>query len=204
MSVDLAAILADGTDFVRGETIIGRLTPRQEFRGVGFEDCTFKGCIIDEAILRNCDLVDCRFVATSLSQTKLPGTSFNDVTFSDCRAQSVDWSAAIPNQVSMAPLSFEGCKLTYSSFVNANLRRWFFQRCDLTDAEFGNATLTGARFVECNFTGARFPGADLRKLDLTASHGFVFDPRDAQVSGLKVRADDGAQLLRAFGIQVVD
>ena len=202
--IDLQSFVASGLDYASGEEIRGRLEPRQELRGVVFEDCDFTDCVLDEAVLRNCDFTDCRFRSSSLSLTKLPGTSFSDTTLSECRAMSVAWSQVIPKPVSLAPLTFERCKLTYSSFVGAKLRRWAFIGCNLTDSEFGDAVVTGAVFKDCDLTGARFNGADLRDVNLRTSFGYAFDPRDALVKGLRVNAVDGAQLLRAFRIDVSD
>lgn len=191
-------------DYYGGETFTGRLEPRQEFRGVTFEGCTFQGCVLDEAVFRNCDFTECRFESTSLSLVKFPGTTFSDTVFEGCRAQSVGWTQVIPNAVSRAPLTFEKCKLTYSSFADANLKRWTFADCDLTEADFSHATLTRAIIRNCNFAKARFHGADLRDVSLVSSYNYAFDPRDAKVSGLRVTADAGASLLRAFGIEIVD
>lgn len=201
--MDLASIV-EGDDYFSGETFTGRLEPRDELRGVSFEGCTFNGCVLDEVVLRNSDFVDCRFEASSLSQTKFPGTSFSDCVMTGCRALSVGWSQAVPNTVSLSPLTFESCKLIYSSFVGMKLRRWAFIDCDLTEADFTDAVLTNAALKNCNLAQARFAGADLRDVNLITSYNYSFDPRDVKVKGLRVTADGGAQLLRVFGIDVLD
>jgi uncharacterized protein YjbI with pentapeptide repeats len=200
--VNISDIRDDGTDYLAGETITGRLEPRDELRGVVFEGCTFTGCVLDEAVLRNCDFIDCRFDSCSLSQTKLPGTSFADCVLKGCRALSVAWTSVIAGTLSVAPLTFEGCKLTYSSFVGSTLRRWSFIDCDLSEADFSDAVLTATSFEHCNLANARFVGADLRGVSLISSYNYYFDPREAKVAGLRVTPDGGAQLLRAFGIEV--
>lgn len=199
--MDLSSI---DDDYYGGETFTGRLEPRHELRGVTFEGCTFSNCVLDEVVLRNCDFTECRFESTSLSQARFPGTSFSDTVFNGCRAQSVGWSQVIPNAVSHAPITFESCKLTYSAFTNANLKRWTFADCDLTEADFSHATLTRAIIRNCNFLKARFQGADLRDVSLVSSYNYAFDPRDAKVQGLRVTSDGGAGLLRAFGIEIVE
>jgi hypothetical protein len=51
---------------------------------------------------------------------------------------------------------------------------------------------------------ARFVNADMRRLDLSDSYDYFFDVRENQVAGLRVQAIGGVNLLRAFGVELVD
>ncbi|HJE51151.1 MAG TPA: pentapeptide repeat-containing protein [Tessaracoccus flavescens] len=200
--MDLIELL-DDRDYLSGEEIRGaHLEPVRTVRGVTFEACTFVGCVFDEGIFRSCEFIDCRFDSCSLSMTKLISTEFNDCVFTDCKAMSVNWTQIRPNQVGAAPLTFEGCKLSYGSFNGVNLRGWSFKRCELVDADFSEAKAQGVNLIECDLKQARFINADLRGVDLRSSYNYFFDVRDNRVAGLQVTLDGGANLLRAFGIAV--
>ena len=140
--------------------------------------------------------------ACSLSMTKLISSEFNDCVFKDCKLLSVNWTQIRPNRVGAAPLTFEGCKLSYGIFAGTNLRGWRFHACELVDADFSEANVQGASLTDCNLAKARFVNADLRGVDLTSSYNYFFDLRENRVAGLKVGLDGGAMLLRAFGILV--
>jgi fluoroquinolone resistance protein len=186
------------------ERLTGDLKAGERISGTVFEECVFTGCTWDEAHLSSCQFLNCTFSNCSVSLTGFRNSTFAECRWVDCKLLSVDWTAIHCNPLPPIPMAFEGCKLSYSSFVLADVRRWSFTRCDLVDTDFSDAQLVDAKMLNCNLESARFVHADMRRLDLTDSYNYLFDVRDNRVNGLKVSATEGVHLLRAFGIELTD
>lgn len=196
--------LVDGEDRLLDQTLTGRLAPGQSLNRITFERCAFVGCVWDEARVRSCDFIECTFANCSMSMTDFTDSRFAECSWQDCRILSVDWAAVHCNPVAAEPMVFTGCRLTYSRFARADLRRWRFERCDLVDADFSDARLSDAAIKECNLQSTQFVNVDMRGLDLSGSFDYYFDVRDNQVAGLRVGAADGVNLLRVFGVELID
>jgi uncharacterized protein YjbI with pentapeptide repeats len=69
------------------------------------------------------------------------------------RLEDIDWSKNAFRKLELSNAVFDGLKLNYARFIEANL----------AGASFNDAKLTGASFVEANLAGASFDACNLRR-----------------------------------------
>ncbi len=132
---------------------------------------------------------------------RLDGAQLTEVAFRGCKLLGVDWSTATRSLIGQ-PLVFERCLLDFGVFRSANLRGSVFRDCSAREVDLVGADLGEATFEGTNLDRARFGETRLVDASLVGASNYLIDPRENDVSGLRVGLPDGAALLRVFGIVV--
>lgn len=185
------------------DLVIGEgLAPGEVLDGVELEGCRFERAVLEGAVLRGCTFTDCVFTGCNLNRVDLVGSRFSDCTFVDCTALAVTWTRAAQAALSARPWDFERCRLDLASFQEAAVAGARLVACSLREADFGGADAQRVDFSGSDLSGAVFVGTDLRGASLLGASGYVFDPSQNRVRGLRVDAFGAAGLLVAMGVVV--
>ncbi len=192
-----------GTGGYAADLVIAEgLAPGEVLDGVELEGCRFEGAVLEGAVLRGCSFTECAFVGCNLNRVDLVGSRFTDCTFADCTALAVTWTRAAPAPLSARPWDFERCRLDLASFQEGALAGSRLVDCSLREADFGGADAQGVDIGGSALAGAVFVGTDLRAASLLGASGYVFDPSENRVRGLRVDGVGAAGLLVAMGVVV--
>ena len=204
MSGSLAERLADAGGYLAGVSLTDGLAPGEVLDGAELEGCRFEGVVLREAALRSCVLSECVFTGCDLSMVDLTDSRFTDCRFVDCKALAVTWARAAPAPLSTRPWDFERSRLDLGSFRDSAAAGSRFAHCSMREVDLAGADLRGADLTGCDLGGATFAGTDLREADLTEAVGYVVDPAQNRVRGMRVDAVGAAGVLRGLGIVVDD
>ncbi|HET7763401.1 MAG TPA: pentapeptide repeat-containing protein [Phycicoccus sp.] len=180
------------------------LAPGEVIEGVELEACRLDGCVLEKAVLRGCTFTDCTFTGCNLTMAVLDGSRFQDCRFIDCKALAVAWGSAAPAPLSARPWDMERCRLDLGSFRDAAAPGARLVDCSLREVDLAGADLRRAELTGCDLTAATFAGTDLREASLVGSSGYVLDPADNRVRGLRIDAAGAGGVLRALGVVVED
>lgn len=191
-----------GRDDVAGETFTGSLEQGERLADVAFTGCTFAGCGLAQVTLAGCTFEACTFDGVDLSGARLLDSVLDECTFVGIRALGTGWGSLRRPIIPPGPSTWRSCRLDLGAFGGADLTGATFAGCRLTEADLDSVVLRGATFAECDLTGARLIRTDLREADLRSSYGYVVDPRENQVSGLRVDLEGVLGLLAPFGVLV--
>lgn len=194
--------LADVGAYAASVTITEGLAPRTGVRGLDLDGCRVVGLSLSQARLVGCTFVDCRFESVDLSMADLVDSRFTGCTFVSCRMLGLGWSGTAAGPV-LDPNVFEDCRMDDASFAGCDLSGTTFRRCRLRDADSTGTDLRRVDFQRSDLMGARFDRADLRGASLVGAIGWVLDPRENRVKGLRVDATGALGLLPPLGIDIV-
>jgi fluoroquinolone resistance protein len=201
-AVTLADRLADSGGYAVDLDLSEGLAPGQVLERIELEGCRFDGNVLEEAVLRECVLTDCVLNGVNLSMAALDGSRFTDCRFVDCKALAVSWGRAAPAPLSTRPWDFERCRLDLGSFREAEAAGSSFVGCSMREVDLAGADLQRAELTGCDLSGATFAGTDLRGAGLLGSSGYVIDPGENRVRGLRVDTLGAGGILRALGLVV--
>ena len=185
--------------YAAGDTFTEGLAPGEVLEGIEFEGCRFDGAVLEGAVLRGCTFTECVFTACNLNRVDLDGSRFTDCTFVDCTALAVTWTRAAVAPLSARPWDFERCRLDLASFQEAAMAGSRLVDCSLREADFGGADAQGVDLGGSGLAGAVFVGTDLRAASLLGATGYVFDPSENRVRGLRLDASRGDGAARGDG-----
>lgn len=180
------------------------LAPGEVLEGVELEGCRFDGCVLEGAALRGCTFTDCTFTGCNLSRVDLTDSRFVDCTFVDCKALAVSWGRAAPAPLSTHPWDLERCRLDLGSFRDVAAAGSRLVGCSMREVDLAGADLRRADLTGSDLAGATFAGTDLRDATLVGAGGYVVDPGENRVRGLRVDAAGAGGILRALGLVVED
>lgn len=200
----LAERLAGSGGYVVDLDLTEGLAPGEVLSGVELEGCRLDGCVLEKAVLRDCTFVDCVLTGCNLSMVDLDGTRFSDCRFVDCKALGVQWGRAAPAPLSTRPWDFERCRLDLGSFRDVPAVGSRFVGCSMREVDLAGADLRRAELGGSDLSAATFAGTDLREADLVGASGYVVDPAENRVRGMRVDALAAGGILRALGLVVED
>jgi fluoroquinolone resistance protein len=166
--------------------------PKGEYDGSKFTQLDLSG-----ADLSGYSFLDCQFLHCNLGNMKLQGTAMKSVSFQDCKLTGLQFTDCHPF---LFAVSFTNCRLEYASFHGKSMKGTKFIRCDLTEVDFTEADLTRSIFEDCGLGGSQFNGANLERVDLRTSEGFMIDPRTTKLKKAMFRLSGLPGLLTAYDI----
>lgn len=200
-----------------------QLTDR-EFIDCNFTGCNLRAANLDYSVFRNCQFNDTASEhAADLSQASLRETLFShcnltvvdfirckgyDLTFEHCQLQGADLSKSdfrmpIAN-AELAALSLKDCNFSYGNLSNnylvgcaltdSRLIEVCLDYCDLSDAD-----LSGCELHNISAVGVTIRGADLRGASFNN-----LNPREIDLTGVRMLASQVGALLEPLGIIVED
>ncbi|MBT9257070.1 pentapeptide repeat-containing protein [Phycicoccus sp. MAQZ13P-2] len=198
----LAERLAQEDGFAADLDLTEGLAPGEVLAGAELEGCRLSGAVLERAVLRDCTFTDCTFTGCDLSMVVLDGSRFTDCRFVECKALGVVWGRAAPAPLSTRPWDLERCRLDLGSFRDAAAAGSRFVDCSMREVDLAGADLRRATLTGSDLAGATFAGTDLRDADLVGASGYVVDPMENRVRGLRVDAVAAGGILRALGLVV--
>lgn len=174
----------------------GEVLRGSEFDGCLLSDASWVGALVVGSVFS-----ECRFERCDLSMVDLLDTRFVGCTFVGCKLLGLNWTRVAGGLV-LDPCAFEECRLDDAIFTGCDVTGVRFNGSRLRGADFAEAVLRRADFGGCELAGARFVRADLREASLVGATGWVLDPRENQVQGLRVDYAGSAGLLAPIGVIV--
>lgn len=178
---------------------VGASHPGARVSRAGFERCRFEKCTFTGARFYDTRFTDCVFIGCELTTMGVAGTSFTNVTFTNCRAMGVDWTAA--HQLTFS-VSFDQCRLDNSMFGGMRLKGLKVVDCNLQGADFSGCDLTNARFPKSDTGGALVRHATVKGADFSGARDFAYDARTNKAGKTKVSLETAALLLSELGLDV--
>lgn len=95
-----------------------------------------------------------------------------------------------------------GCNLSYSSFLNKNLKNSTFSDCKLIQVDFTGADLSGISLAQCDLKDASFDHTNLKKVDFRGAQSYSIDPEQNQITAAKFSWPEVAGLLTKYNIHI--
>ena len=195
--------------------------------GALFEDCEFLGCsfrgaelndsrfvnsklYVDEQAcdLRYCELRDVHFEDCDLTTCNFERSSAYGLKLIRCQAQgadftNVDFGLTLGRNQTLIDLHCEGSNLAYADFSSTYLSGAVFRSTRLVHAVMHNCDLSKAEITDCELDNLEAVRLVLADSNLTGSRFNNLNPREIDLTGAKVDADQALGLLAALGIEVV-
>jgi uncharacterized protein YjbI with pentapeptide repeats len=130
---------------------------------------------------------------------KVSHAGMRNVTFLNCKVVGVDFSKCLPF---LFAVSFEKCRLDYSSFIKTKLKKTKFKECTIREADFTEADLTGASFDDCDLSNAVFSRTNLSQADFRTSRNYTINLEINTVRKTKFSLSGISGLLSQYDIVV--
>ena len=171
-----------------------------------FERCQFydadtqSSCDFSYAVLRNC-----KFEVCDLTTAACPRTRTYGIELRRCQASGIDFSNAdftLSVGSVFATASFIDCNLAYADFSQTTLTSAAFTGSRLSHSVWHNASLNDADLSGCELDNIEARGLDLRGADLRDARFNRLDPREIDLTGVKMYAEQGLEVLRTLGIEI--
>jgi uncharacterized protein YjbI with pentapeptide repeats len=164
-----------------------------------FYDCDFRRISGAEVDLARCTFDDCRFERCDLTMANLMNAKVRSATFLDCKLMGIDWSNVTGV---IFGVGFEGCVLSYGSFVGLKMANTKFVRCKAHETTFADLDLTGADFSDTELNGAKFLDTDLTSADLSTAIEYGINPNENRLNKTKFSPEAAIQLAETLGVIV--
>ena len=150
--------------------------------------------------VRSCIFDSCTFKNCNFSAIDLQNTTFVGCKFTNSKILGIDWS--VLNQSMGFDNTFTKCDLSYSVFLNNDLRGMELRDCKLIESSFENCNMKKCIFRECDLEGTRFFKNDLTECDFTHSVNYLLDISENVCKKAKFSSPEVLNLLRVKGLDV--
>jgi uncharacterized protein YjbI with pentapeptide repeats len=144
-----------------------------QWTGHTFEQCTFQKLSPTQTMLAGANFINCRFEQCMLIRSVVKQTQFNDVLFTGCAVQGVDFGTCNPFGFHA---DFQACQLDQSIFLNRRLVKAKFVECSIKSVLFIRCDMTGSTFDRCDLELAKFDDNTLNQADFSTSFNITLDP----------------------------
>lgn len=170
-----------------------------------FERCQFYdgdqqvNCDFSYAVLRNCRFETCDLTTAVCTRTRAFGIELRR-----CQASGIDFSIAdfSLSAGDFATATFSECNLAYADFSKTVLTGAVFAGSRLSHSLWNDASLKDADLSGCDLDNIEARGLDLRGADLREARFNRLDPREIDLTGVRMDAEQGLEVLRTIGIQI--
>ena len=170
-----------------------------------FERCQFYdadgevSCDFSYAVLRNCRFEVCDLTTAVCTRTRSFGIELRR-----CQASGVDFSLAdfSLSAGEFATATFMDCNLAYADFSKTVLTGAVFSGSRMSHSVWNDASLNDADLSGCDLDNIEARGLDLRGADLRDARFNRLDPREIDLTGVRMDAEQGLEVLRTLGIQI--
>ena len=198
-----------------------------DFSGATFDDCEFLQCSLRGADLRDTVFTRCKLycdeVATDLRYAELRDAKFEgcDLTTCNferanayglklirCQAQganftNVDFGLTLGRNQTLIDFECAGSNLAYADFSSTYLSGAVFKSTRLAHALFNNCDLSEAQLLDCELDNIEGTRLSLKNANLCGSRFNNLNPKEIDLTGAQVDADQALGLLSALGIDVI-
>ncbi len=170
-----------------------------------FERCQFydadaqASCDFSYAVLRNCRFEVCDLTTATCTRTRAFGIELRR-----CQASGIDFSIAdfSLSAGEFATATFTECNLAYADFSQTVLTGAVFTGSRMSHSVWNNASLNDANLSGCELDNIEARGLDLRGADLRDARFNRLDPREIDLTGVRMYAEQGLEVLRTLGIEI--
>jgi fluoroquinolone resistance protein len=212
--IDAVNVTFDGTSFrqagLAGARFCDCVFLACTFRSADLTDCKFESCrFYDSESDRSCDfsyadLRRSRFERCDLTTAKLPRVRAFGIELIACQASGADFANADFGMGTgdFFNATFDACNLAYADFSRTNLTECVFTGSRLGHALFNDSVLERADLSGTALEGIEGRGLVLIGADLRGATFNNLNPREMDLTGVRVDPEQGLLLLRAMGIQV--
>lgn len=170
-----------------------------------FERCQFYdadaqvSCDFSYAVLRNCRFEVCDLTTAVCTRTRAFGIELRR-----CQASGIDFSLAdfSLSAGDFATATFTDCNLAYADFSKTVLSGAVFAGSRMSHSVWNDASLNDADLSGCELDNIEARGLDLRGADLRDARFNRLDPREIDLTGVRMDAEQGLEVLRTLGIEI--
>jgi len=229
-SVDSADALVDAladTNLLKAHRIEGGFVAGADLTGATFEDCEFAQCslrsaelhdtrftncklYVDEqpSDLRYCELRDARFEDCDLTTCTFERANAYGLKLIRCQAQGVDFTnvdfgLTMGRKQTLIDFECDSCNLAYANFSSTFLAGAAIKSTRLAHAVLHNCDLSNSELIDCELDNVDAARLVLKGANLRGSRFNNLNPKEIDLSGAQVDADQALGLLAALGIEVV-
>ena len=119
----------------------------------------------------------------------------------------IDWTTAIwrkssKKKPSKFTLSFSGCTINYSIFIDMQLVGSKFLNCIAKDACFQNSDMQCSDFSGTDLNGAIFNDSDLRDVNFSTAFNYTINACSNKINDAKFSFPEVVSLLHALPIKI--
>ncbi|MFA7115811.1 MAG: pentapeptide repeat-containing protein [Bacteroidales bacterium] len=97
--------------------------------------------------------------------------------------------------------TFKNLNLT-TPFKKGEYDTCIFIHCDFSNIDISETHFIDCKFDECEFLNSTFSDANLERVDLRTSHGFIIDPNHNCIKKAKISLYDLPGLLTQYDIEI--
>ena len=190
------------------------------FTDCRFVDCTFRSCDLGDSHFERCSFYDpdtqkscdfsyavlrnCKFEGCDLTTASCPKTRTFGIEMRRCQASGIDFTNAdfTLGSGAFSTATFFECNLAYADFSQTTLTGAVFAGSRLSHSVWNNASLNEADLSGCELDNVEARGLDLRGADLRDARFNKLDPREIDLTGVRMYAEQGLEVLRTLGIEI--
>ncbi|SHI15382.1 pentapeptide repeat-containing protein [Ferrimonas marina] len=177
----------------------------QAWQGITFDQCQFIDCDFSEIQWHRCVFIDCQFLRCNLNLAQLGFSQFREVAFEHCRMLGLDWTRVNwPRLVPFAPIRFDQCLLSESSFAGLKLNGLQMVECKAHNVDFQQGHFVEADFQHSDFSGSIFHQSNLTLANFAEAQNYRINLYDNTLSGARFTRFDALGLLEDLDIELLD
>jgi uncharacterized protein YjbI with pentapeptide repeats len=209
---DLSGRSFAGEDLAGAEFSNCRLVS-SNFRGADLSSALFERCVAfspgDEssadfsfANLREARFLHCDLTAVELANTRAYGLCFDHCQLMGASLAGADFRLPIGSSADLAEFTMSNCNFAYGDLSNT-----FCKDCQLLDnrmveALLDNTVLEGASLRGCDLSNIEGKGLLLRGADLRGAVFNNINPRNIDLTGVRITLEQVQYLLEPLGIEI--
>jgi fluoroquinolone resistance protein len=178
--------------------------PKTQIQYKTFHNCTFSHCNFAETIWQECHFYECLFQNCDLSLVQFKNSAFVSTLFDQSKVIGVNWTDVAWGGMSPRKIDFEGCNISYSTFIHLKLPAIRIKNCIAHDADFAEADLTGADCTGTDFAEARFLHTNLTKANFVGARNYAIAPAINTIKKAKFSLPEAVSILRLMEIVLIE
>lgn len=201
----------------------------RDFTGEDLNGALFDTCSLIRSCFKQCDLRNARFIDCKFYAAQEPGVEFSysnlrearfvhcdlttaqfgnikgyDLTLKDCQLTGADFAKAdfrLPvGQIDLASLTMTGCNFSYGNLSHCFLKGAVLTENRMIEVLAHNTVLDEACFDGSDLSNLSGRGMSIRGADLRGARFNNLNPREIDLSGVRITVEQAPWLLDALGI----
>jgi fluoroquinolone resistance protein len=170
-----------------------------DLSGKAFRQCVFERVRLAEARLVGATFEDCEIESCDLTMARVEEAAFRSVSFRRTKLMGIDWSGV--RGIAFV-VSFEGCTLSYGTFVDLKMQATVFRDCKAHEVSFIGVDLTKCVFPGTDLAGARFMDTVLVEADLSDAVNYRISPQQNRLKRTKFSEEAALAVVAELGVIV--
>jgi fluoroquinolone resistance protein len=176
----------------------------EDLRGKEFHHCKFVQCNLKGVDFSKAVFNDCKFEKCDLSLIKIEKTVFQDLLVGQSKMVGIDWTiSGLQKKPKLHNrLTFIGSDISFSLFIDCNLRGISIMECKAKEVDFSGADLCDSKLIKTDFERATFFGTNLGNADFTNAVNYLINVCDNKVTKAKFSFPEVLDLVKIHGIVI--